>query len=159
MKFIASKKLSDNSTLRLVILWMLIAFILAMGLSITAKAIEYGATPSEWSNSVLGNSDEFIDPLTFNDLLLSVHTDLFGLILTFIMIASITVRTSRSTTVKMGFFALSLVCLLLYPLALLTTSFTGTIGVTIAVGSFFLFHLLMIVGSIDLFLALVRRKF
>ncbi|MDP1784045.1 MAG: hypothetical protein Q8K81_01320 [Sulfuricurvum sp.] len=159
MKFIASKKLSDNSTLRLVILWMLIAFILAMGLSITAKTIEYGTTPSEWSTSILGNSDEFIDPLTFNDLLLSVHTDLFGLILTFILIASITVRTSRTIAVKMSFFALSLVSLLLYPLALLTSSLSGTVGVTIAIGSFFLFHLLMVVGSIDLLIALIRRKF
>ncbi|MDD4855661.1 MAG: hypothetical protein PHQ22_03305 [Sulfuricurvum sp.] len=158
MKFIASKKLSDNSVLRVVILWMLIALILAMGLSITAKAIDYGISPVQWSRTILGNPNEFIEPLVFNDLLLSIHTDLFGFIITFILIASIYARTSRSTRIKIGFFTLSLVSLLLYPLALLSSPLSGSIGVTIAFGLFLFFHNLIILGSVDLIILLIRKK-
>lgn len=159
MKFIASKKLSDNTLLRSIILWMLVAFMFAAGLSATAKVIEYGMTPAQWINTVFGNAEEFTDPLSMNDLLLSVHTDLFGLMLMFILVASVYARTSRRMGVKMAFFTLSLVSLLFYPAALLSSFLIGATAVSVAFGSFFLFHLLIVVSSIDLILLLIRRKF
>lgn len=158
MKFLASKKLSDNRPLRTVMIWMLIALILAMGLNVTAKSIDYGTTPAEWKNTILGNEAEFTDPLTLNDLLLVVHTDLFGLILIFILIASLAVRTSYSLAVKMGFLTLSLAGLLLYPISLLMTPWIGSIGVLLAAGTFLVFHTLMIVAGLNLFISLLRHK-
>ena len=158
MKFIASKKLSNNATLRAVILWMLIAIILAMGLSLSAKSIDFGLTPDTWVTTVLGNESEFVDPLLFSDLLLKIHTDLFGLIITFILIASLYVRTSRTTRTKIILFALLLITLLSYPIGLLVSSVFGGISVIIALGSFILFHSVIILMSTDLFIALIRRR-
>jgi hypothetical protein len=158
MKFIASKKLSDNATLRAVIIWMLIALILAMGLNLAAKSIDYGTTLTQWENTILGNEVEFIDPLSFNDLLLTVHTELFGLLLVFILIASLSARTSRPVIVKMGFLSMTLLTLLLYPVALLTTPWFGSIGVVIAASAFLLFHVLMIASGADLLIALMRNR-
>jgi len=139
-------------------IWMLISLILAMGLSLAAKSIDYGTAPSQWKNTLLGNESEFIDPLSFNDLLLSVHTDLFGLILIFILIASLMVRTSRSVRLKMGFLGLGMISLLLYPTALLAVPWVGAVGVMSAASAFILFHLLMMAGGIDLLIALIGRK-
>lgn len=158
MKFIASKKLSDNATLRAVIMWMLFALILAMGLNLAAKSIDYGTTPTQWENTILGNEAEFIDPLSFNDLLLAVHTELFGLLLIFILISSLSVRTSRSVIAKMIFLSCALLSLILYPTALLLTPWVNTLGVIIAITSFVFFHAVMIIGGIDLFIALLRHK-
>lgn len=159
MKFLASKKLSDNPTLRGVIFWMLVLFIIAMGLNLSAKGIEFGIMPRSWIATVMGNPDEFVDPMLFSDLLLGIHTDLFGLIITFILIASLYVRTSRPTQLKMGIFGLLLISLLLYPLALLASSLVGETGIIIGFGSFILFHLLIIGISLDLLIALVRKRF
>lgn len=139
-------------------IWMLIALIFAMGLNITAKSIDYGTTPAQWQNSVLGNEAEFSDPLSFNDLLLSVHTDLFGLILIFILIAALAVRTSHSATVKMGFLIITLACLIFYPASLLLTPWLGSSGILVAASAFIVFHALMILGALDLLIILLRRK-
>lgn len=158
MKFIASKKLSNNSTLRTVMIWMLFTLTLAMLLSLTSKSIDYGTAPAQWKNTILGNEAQFIDPIGFNDLLLAVHTDLFGLILIFILIASLTVRSPYSTKIKMGFLSISLSSLLLYPSALIMVPWLGASGVMIAATAFILFHILMIASALNLVYLLLRRN-
>lgn len=158
MKFIASKKLSDNPILRSVIVWMLLLLILAMVLSLGAKEIEYGLTPQTWVSTVMGNPDEFIDPMLFSDLLLSIHTDLFGLIITFILIASLYVRTSRSMKSKIIVFSALLFALLLYPLGLLGSTLIGAIGIITALSAFIVFHTLIIILCFDLLLSLSRKR-
>lgn len=158
MKFIASKKLSDNKTLRLVIGWMLITLILSMGLNLIAKGIDFGSSPEAWVSTVMGNPDEFIDPMLWSDLLLSVHTDLFGLIITFILIASLYVRTSRPNVIKISLFASMLFALLLYPIALLLANVAGPFAVTASMIGFVLFHVEAIVMSLDLLIALWRKR-
>ena len=159
MKFLASKKLSDNSVMRAIILGMLLSLILAMVLSLSAKGIDYGVSPNEWINTVLGNEAEFIDPMSFNDLLLGIHTDLFGLIITFILIASVTVRRGHSRIIMIGFLTLSLLSLLAYPIGMLFSSMIGSFGVLLSLGGFIVFHLLMIMGGLDSLIGLLRKKF
>lgn len=159
MKFLASKKLSDNSVMRSIIIGMLLSLILAMVLSLSAKGIDYGVSPNKWINTVLGNEAEFIDPMSFNDLLLGIHTDLFGLIITFILIASITARRGRPRVVMIGFLTLSLFSLLAYPIGMLFSSMIGSSGVILSLGGFIVFHLLMIMGGLDSLIGLLRKKF
>lgn len=159
MKFIASKKLSDNAPIRSVIVWMLSMLTLAMSLSLTAKGIDFGITPNEWVNTVMGNEAEFIDPLSFNDLLLTLHTDLFGLILTFILVASVYMRTNRRHALKMVLLALLLVTLLLYPLAMVVSPFAGEGAVILSVGSFAVFHFLIMMGAVDALILLLRKRY
>ena len=159
MKFIASKKLSDNSVMRSIIIGMLLSFILAMVLSIIAKGIDYGLTPMEWSATILGNEAEFIDPMSFNDLLLGIHTDLFGLIITFVLIASVYARMGRSRVMMIGFLTLSLLSLLTYPIGMLFSPLLGSAGVILSLSAFILFHSLMIMGGLDSLIGLLRKKF
>jgi len=158
MKFIVSKKLSDNSSLRALLLWLLVSLVVAMGLNITAKGIDFGTSPIEWSNTVLGNSDEFIDPMGFSDLLLHIHSDLFGLIILYIMIASLFIRIPRSARYKIMGLAAGLITMILYPAMLIGGYWMGAIWVTTAVISYLLFHAFMTAMAIDLIVALLRRK-
>ena len=145
--------------MRSIIIGMLLSLILAMVLSLSAKGIDYGLSPNEWSATVLGNEAEFIDPMSFNDLLLGVHTDLFGLIIVFILIASVYARMGRSRVMMIGFLALSLLALLVYPIALLLSPLIGGTGVILSLCAFILFHLLMISGALDAFIKLLLKKF
>lgn len=158
MKFTVSKKLSDNPTLRIILIWMLCSLIAVMGISLAAKAIDYGTAPEQWQNTVLGNEAEFVDPLSFDELLLRVHSDLFALILIFVLIASLMMRTSYSSAVKRFFLILSLGGLVFYPVFLLGSSWMGGSAVVIAGGSFILFNGIMLVSAGLILASLIRHR-
>lgn len=158
MKFTVSKKLSDNGTLRVVLIWMLCSLIAVMGLSLAAKAIDYGTTPKQWQSAVLGNEAEFVDPLTLDELLLRVHSDLFALILIFVLMASLMMRTSYSGAVKRVFLIVSLAGLVFYPALLLGSTWLGGSAVLIAGGSFILFNGMMLLSAGLILVSLIRHR-
>lgn len=159
MQFIVSKKIIDNRTLYLSVLWMLIFLIVALALNITAKEIDFGMTPTQWVNTVMGNEAEFIDPLGLSDLLLSLHTDLFALILIFILITALLIRTSRPRSLKLAILLLGVTALLLYGIGLIASLWIGNIGVIASWVGFIVFHLLMGGCTLDILILLLRRKF
>lgn len=159
MKFIVSKKIIDNRALYVSVLWMLLFLLVALGLSLAAKGIDFGMTPLMWANTVLGNEDEFIEPLLVSDLLLSLHIDLFGLILVFILISALVVRTSRSKVLKITLLSFGIGSLLLYAIGLIASLWIGSFAITLSWGGFVLFHLLMSGSALDLLILLLRKKF
>jgi hypothetical protein len=159
MKFIVSKKIIDNRAVYTSVLWMVVFLIIAMVLNLVAKGIDFGITPAQWINAILGNEEEFIDPLTLKDLLLTLHTELFGLILLFVLISALLMRTSRSRTLKMVILLSGIISLLIYPLELLASLSIGNFAILLAWGAFILFHLLMIGSAIDILILLLRKRF
>ena len=159
MKFIVSKKIIDNRTLYFSVLWMVIFLILALILSALVKGIDFGITPTQWASTILGNEAEFIDAMLPSDVLLSVHTDLFGFILIFILISALLMRTPHSKNFKMTLLILAISTLLLYPIGLLLSLWIGSFCILLAWGSFILFHLLMIGSALDILILLLRKRF
>lgn len=138
---------------------MVIFLLIAMVLNLVAKGIDFGTTPAQWVNTILGNEAEFIDPLTMKDLLLTLHTELFGLILIFVLISALLMRTSRSKNLKMALLLSGISTLLLYSLGLLASLYIGSFAILLAWGAFILFHLLMIGSAMDIFILLLRKRF
>jgi len=159
MKFIVSKKIINNRAVYVSVLWMVLFLIVALSLNIVAKGIDFGSSPAQWINTVLGNEAEFIDPLTMKDLLLTLHTELFGLILIFILISALLMRTSRSKNYKMALLLFGIIALLVYPLGLLASLYIGSFAILFSWGGFILFHLLMIGSAMDILLLLLRKRF
>lgn len=159
MKFIVSKKLIDNRALYLSVLWMLVFLIVALALNVTAKEINFGITPTQWVSTILGNEEEFIDPLGLSDLLLSLHTDLFGLILIFILITSLLIRTSRPKALKLIILLVGVSALLLYGIGLVSSVWIGSVGIIASWIGFIVFHLLMSGCALDILILLLRKKF
>lgn len=159
MKFIVSKKLIDNRPLYLSVVWMVIFLLVALVLNGVAKGIDFGMTPAMWTNTILGNEAEFIEPLLVSDLLLSLHSDLFGLILIFILITALLLRTSRAKGFKITVLLLGITALLFYGIGLIASLWIGRLGVILSWGGFLLFHLLMIGAALDILILLSRKKF
>ena len=159
MKFIVSKKLIDNRALYISVLWMTIFLIIALALNLIAKNIDFGSSPAMWINHISGNEAEFIEPLAMKDLLLTLHTELFGLILVFILISSLFMRTSRSKKLKMTLLLSGVMTLLLYPLGLLASSWIGSFTILLAWGAFILFHFLMTASAMDILILLLHKRF
>ncbi len=159
MKFVVSKKLIDNHSLYLTVLWMVIFFIIALALNIIAKGIDFGTTATLWISHILGNEIEFIEPLTMKELLLTLHTELFELILVFILMATLVMRTSRSKKLKTAFLLSGVITLLTYPLGLIASLFFGTFYIIVAWSAFVSFHLVMIGSALDILIMLLRKRF
>lgn len=159
MKFIVSKKIIDNRAVYVSVLWMVIFLLTAMLLNLVTKGIDFGTTPAQWVNVVLGNEAEFLDPLTLKDILLTLHTELFGLILLFILISALLMRTSRSKNLKMTLLLSGIIALLVYPLGLLASLYIGSFAIFLAWGGFVFFHLLMIGSAMDILILLLRKRF
>jgi hypothetical protein len=159
MKFIVSKKLIDNRALYLSVLWMLTFLIIALSLNVVAKGIDFGTTPTQWMGHILGNEEQFIEPLAMKDLLLSLHTELFGLILVFILLNALLMRTSRTKELKITILILGITTLLLYVFGLIASLWIGRIAITLSYGAFALFHLVMTLSAVDTLLLLLRKRF
>jgi len=159
MKFLISKKLIDNKSLYVSVVWMVSFLILAMVLNIGVKIIDFGVGPQGWVNSILGNEEEFIDPMGLSDLLLNLHTDLFGLILVFVLTCALMMRTSHSQMFKMTMMTLWVVALLAYAIGVIASFWLGTFCITIGWGGFAAFHLLMLGLLSNILILLVRKKF
>jgi len=138
---------------------MVIFLIVALVLDAMAKGIDFGMTSAMWFNTILGNEEKFIDPLGMSDLLLSLHADLFGLILIFILITALLIRTSRPKYFKIAVLFLGVTSLLFYGIGLIASLWMGRLGVALSWGGFFLFHLLMIGIALDILILLSRKKF
>ncbi len=138
---------------------MVIFLLIAMVLNLVAKGIDFGTTPAQWINTIFGNEAEFLDPLTIKDLLLTLHTELFGLILLFVLISALLMRTSRSKNLKMPLLLSGIVSLVIYPLGLLASLSIGNFAISLAWGAFVLFHLLMIGSAMDILILLLRKRF
>lgn len=159
MKFIVSKKIIDNRALYVSVLWMVIFLLVALVLNGVAKGIDFGTTPAMWVSHILGNEVEFIEPLLLSDLLLSLHTDLFGLILVFILMSALQIRSSRSKELKLSILFVSVISLLLYPIGLMASLWMGSFTILLSWSGFLLFHLLMIGSALDILILLVRKRF
>ena len=158
MKFIVSKKIIDNRALYVSVLWMVIFLLVAMVLNAIAKGLDFGTTPAMWVTAIAGNKAEFIEPLAMKDLLLTLHTELFGLILIFILISALTMRTSRPKELKMAILVTAITALLLYPIGVLSSLVGGSFFILIAWGGFLVFHLVMIGSGIDILILLLRKR-
>jgi hypothetical protein len=159
MKFLISKKLIDNKSLYTSVVWMVIFLILAMALNLGVKIIDFGVSPQDWVNSIMGNEEEFIDPLGLSDLLLTLHTDLFGLILVFVLSSALIMRTSHSQRFKITTITLGVLSLLAYAIGVIVSLWLGTFCIWIGWGGFAAFHLLMIGLLFNILILLVSKKF
>lgn len=159
MKFIVSRKIIDNRALHTSVLWMVIFLLMAMVLNAVAKGIDFGITPAMWVTAIAGNEAEFIEPLAMKDLLLTLHTDLFGLILVFIVISALQMRTYRPKSLKIILLLSAVISILLYAIGLLVSLWVGNFAILLSWVGFFLFHLLMIGSAVDILILLVRKRF
>jgi hypothetical protein len=159
MKFLISKKLIDNKSLYASVVWMVSLLIIAIALNMGVKIIDFGVSPQDWVNSIMGNEEEFIDPLGLSDLLLSLHTDLFGLILVFVLTSALMMRTSHSQRFKTITMTLGVSSLLAYASGVIASLWFGAFCITIGWGGFGVFHLLMMGLLLNILVLLIRKKF
>lgn len=157
MKFITTKKISQNDTIALLVKWMIVLFMVAVALNIGSKMLEFGVTPSAWTLKIGGNADEFVDPMAYNELLFLLHSDLFLLIMLYVLIASLYVRLPHASRTKAVVLFVGVVAILIYSVGLLVAPMVGFTAIASAWAAFFALHLLFFVNLIEILVAMLKR--
>jgi len=139
MKFTVSKDLRKNIVMRNLLIAFSIITLLFLALDITAKTLRFGASISEIKANILGNEEEFLEPLSMISALEILHLDLFLAIILLLMISSIFMRVDAKF--KAGLLSSTMLFSIISFSSFFGALFFGELFVTISVVTFILWHL------------------
>ena len=117
MQFLDKSKAFDkNPLLQKLILFLVLSLLLFLGFDVLLHHHQIGLTLNAATNTILGNEEEFLDPILFDSLLERVHADILSAMISLMLLAVILIRLNP---ISFSTAILSQVALLLAP------SYTG----------------------------------
>ncbi len=156
MRFLSTVELKQNSALKHLMVGVILFCMLFFILDLLLYHLQIGLTFEEALTTVLGNEDEFIEPIPFETLLLYIHTNLFFAMLTLLLLSAISTRVMRnshpSTVLLHALFATAM----LAPMSLLFGYFLHPLGVMAWVVLFASWHLIALLLSIKCIYTIVK---
>ena len=142
MKFLVTKDLAHSTLLSRLMLGVCVALFFYLGLDVLLHGYVLGADMTSIQNTLYGNTEEFIEPILIDTLLLQVHTDLFMSLFSILIIASIYIRLYSSQTITKWLVHFLFILGLLAPLSLVIAYFTSMGIVYVWLATFILGHFL-----------------
>lgn len=153
MKFLVTKDLAHSTLLGTLMLGVSVALFFYLGLDVVLHGYVFGFDFQSIANTLYGNSEEFIEPLLIDSLLLQVHIDLFMSLFSIMILASIYIRlfSAKKSTKKLVhvLFIFGLAA----PIALLIAYFTSFAFVYSWIVSFLFWHLV----AMGMSLAIIKK--
>jgi len=141
MKFIVTKELKNNKQLKYLILFLLFGMGLFLIFDVANHAFLIGSNPSEITSTLLGNKEEFIEPILIQTLLQIIHADIFFSLIILILLSLIYLRISEKNSILIHVVFISS---LLSHISLLTIYWLGINFVLIWLTLFMLWHVLAV---------------
>jgi uncharacterized BrkB/YihY/UPF0761 family membrane protein len=147
------KELESNPLLRKLILFLVLSLVLFLGLDILLHYHQIGLTLQTATSNILGNEEEFLDPMLFDTLLEHAHSDTLSAMLTLMLLTTVHLRLNpkkKQTCVHLIFLSaiLTQVCLLL--------SSTLFLFIPLWIGLFLFWHLLALWLGISIMWRLLK---
>ena len=98
MKFLKKNKEFDkNPLLKKLILFLVFTLLLFLGLDVLLHHHQIGLTLATATDTILGNEEEFLDPILFDSLLERVHADILSAMIVLMLLATILIRLSSQS--------------------------------------------------------------
>jgi len=139
MKFTVSKDLRANSVMRVLLISFSIIMLLFLALDVTNKTLKFGSSITEIKNNIIGNEDEYLEPLSTLSALEMVHTDLFIAIILLLLIGAIFMRIEAKF--KTLLLAITMILSILSFISFLASLYVNEIFVMLSVISFLAWHI------------------
>lgn len=153
MKFLVTKDLQHSRLLAHLMTGVSVALLFYLGLDVVLHGYLLGTDITEVSTTLYGNTEEFVEPILLDSLLLQVHIDLFMSLFSIMIIASMYIRlfSAKPSTKRLvhALFTFGLAA----PLALLIAYFTSVGFVYSWAVSFLFAHLL----GMGMALAIIKK--
>ncbi len=142
MKFLVTKDLQHSALLGNLMTGVVFALLFYFILDMVLHAYVVGLDVPTLSTTLFGNSEEFIEPILIDTLLLQVHIDLFMSLFAIMIVASIYIRLNSTKAMTKRLVHILFILGLLSPLFLMAAYFTNVVFVYVWLVSFILGHLL-----------------
>ncbi len=142
MKFLVTKDLAHSTLLGNLMAGVVVAIFFYLVLDIVLHAYVIGLDVSTVSTTLFGNTEEFIEPILIDTLLLQVHIDLFMSLFAIMIVTSIYIRLHSTKVLTKLLVHLLFILGLLAPLLLMVSYFTSVSFIYLWLACFMIGHLL-----------------
>lgn len=154
MKFLITKELKDNSLLRLLVTLLLSFFMLFLALDILIHHYQIGLNLDKAIETIIGDEDNFIEPILFDVLIERVHIDIFISMILLTLLVIIYIRVEQKP--KNIFIHIVFLSNIFSSISFILAYFYGEIFIILWIGLFLLWHIIAFYISFFVIRELIR---
>jgi hypothetical protein len=142
MKFLVTKDLAHSTLLSYLMGSVVFAILLYLGLDLVLHTYAIGLDRYSIQATLYGDTENFVEPILIDSLLLQVHIDLFMTLFAILILSSIYIRLYSSEAMTKWIVHLLFILGMLAPVMLILAYFVGTLFASMWLISFVLWHVL-----------------
>jgi len=142
VKFLVTKELWYNPLLKWLVVLLVAIFSFFLLLDMLLHHYQIGLEFSKAIETIMGNEEEFTDPILFDALLERVHIDIFTSTVTLMLLAIIYVRVAPQSRIKSLPIHLSFVTAILSHVALMGGFYAGEFLIQLWIVLFVIWHII-----------------
>lgn len=144
MRFTLIKDVRHDTLMRPLLGGLLLFILLFLSADIALRSGHIGLTPSALSQTLFGNEEEFIEPVTEHFLLEMIHSDIFFIMMTLLTLSAVYARLCQNQRLRLININLTMTAALFSIVLLPSAYYLSPLFVTPWIISFFTWHFLAI---------------
>ena len=148
MKFTLVKDLKSDDVMRPVLTSVLFFSFIYLISDFFVKHSGFGITPDTIKLTLLGDEQQYLDPMSKNVFLEFWHSEIFFVMFICFIISTVYIRTSSASKVAIIFVNIMLVCAIISLISLPLSFFYSELFIYLYLVSFYLWHLFGLIASI-----------
>jgi len=127
---------------------LLLFLILFLSADVLLKNDHIGLTPSHLSQTLFGNEEEYIEPITEHFLLELMHSDIFFMMMTLLTLSAVYARLCQNSTIRIVNINAVMISALLTILLLPLAYYVSTLFILPYIIAFYSWHILALFMAI-----------
>ena len=127
---------------------LLLFLILFLSADVLLKNDHIGLTPSHLSQTLFGNEEEYIEPITEHFLLELMHSDIFFMMMTLLTLSAVYARLCQNSTIRIVNINAVMISALLTVLLLPLTYYVSALFILPYIIAFYSWHILALFMAI-----------
>ena len=151
MKFTLIKDVKGDSLMRPLLGGLLLFILLFLSADIVLKNDHIGLTPTQLSQTLFGNEEEYIEPVTEHFLLELMHSDIFFIMMTLLTLSAVYARLCQNKKLRLININITMTAALLSIIFLPLSYYLSAYFILPFIISFYTWHfmaLMMTLGSL-----------
>ena len=159
MKFTLIKDVKHDPLMRPLLGGLLLFILLFLSADIFLKDDHIGLTPSHLAQTLFGNEEAFIEPVSEHFLLELMHSDIFFMMMTLLTLSAVYARLCQNARLRLININLTMISALFSIVLLPLAYYLSPLFITPWIASFYAWHILaMMMTMASLFYLFVPQK-
>ena len=148
MKFTLVKDIKGDTLMRPILGGLLLFILLFLSADVVLKNDHIGLTPTALAQTLFGNEEEYIEPVTEHFLLELMHSDIFFMMMTLLTLSAVYARLCQNKTIRIVNINATMISALLTILFLPLAYYLSAIFIFPYIIAFYAWHILALFMAI-----------